>query len=565
MKNIIIVQCMSTGINYVQDIIDRNYNPVILEMNPFGVGEDAELYQEEVKEEYKLIKADYDLVYEQDTYEETLEMVRKLDPVIIVPGTEDGVILATKLSNDLNLLCNPIESLDAMTLKNEMQNRLAENNLRHIRGKLVSTVEEAIEFYDKEGLKEVVLKPTYSAGSVGVYICLNKEEMIQTFEKAMNDTGIYGNQHDEILVQERINGIEYIVNTFSCDGLHRVASIWKYHKITTPEGGQVVDTSLTVNELGLGESELVEYAYNVADAIGIKYGPVHGEYMIDENGPVLIEVNCRPCGASMEAKFLDQIFGQHETDSALDCYLNPKKFHQERFKGYRPFGHGALKLFITPKDLIAKSSPMQHISNKLKSHYKTSLKLITDDTPFQKTQDLETSSGIVYMVNEDPYQLIKDIEFLRSIEQKAFQLVLSEGLNKEINIDEEKNHKDLKSLIDDVEVLGTCLFITDTIYDDLKVAQVSPQELKGINGEFDTVIVNLNKSISSTNDDLTVAFILNTFDRIKVGGLIILPESTFEVLPNGRLGAEALVKTLDLKIELPLHRFPKMLIASKRY
>ena len=35
MRNIIIVQCMSTGINYVQDIIDRNCNPVILEVKPF--------------------------------------------------------------------------------------------------------------------------------------------------------------------------------------------------------------------------------------------------------------------------------------------------------------------------------------------------------------------------------------------------------------------------------------------------------------------------------------------------------------------------------------------------
>ena len=143
---------MSTGINYVQDIIDRNCNPVILEVKPFDDTAEAREYKKEVEEEYNLIEADYDLIYEKDNYEETVEMVRKLDPLLIVPGTEDGVILATKLANDLNLLCNPIENLDAITLKNEMQNRLAEKNLRHIRGKLVSSVEEAIEFYDKEGL-----------------------------------------------------------------------------------------------------------------------------------------------------------------------------------------------------------------------------------------------------------------------------------------------------------------------------------------------------------------------------------------------------------------------------
>ena len=92
------------------------------------------------------------MIYEKDTFEETLEEVRKANPILIVPGNERGVVLAARLSHGLGLLSNSIENLDAITLKNEMQNRLAEKNLRHIRGKLVSSVEEAIEFYDKEGL-----------------------------------------------------------------------------------------------------------------------------------------------------------------------------------------------------------------------------------------------------------------------------------------------------------------------------------------------------------------------------------------------------------------------------
>ena len=94
--------------------------------------------------------------------------------------------------------------------------------------------------------------------------------------------------HD-LLIQERINGTEYIVNTVSCNGQHRVTLIWKYKKVKTSEGAMIYDTCETVNELNLGEAEMVEYAYDVADALGIQYGPVHGEYMIDEKGPVLIE------------------------------------------------------------------------------------------------------------------------------------------------------------------------------------------------------------------------------------------------------------------------------------
>ena len=31
MRNIVIVECISTGINYIEDIINRGYNPVVLE------------------------------------------------------------------------------------------------------------------------------------------------------------------------------------------------------------------------------------------------------------------------------------------------------------------------------------------------------------------------------------------------------------------------------------------------------------------------------------------------------------------------------------------------------
>ena len=80
--------------------------------------------------------------------------------------------------------------------------------------------------------------------------------------------------------------------------------------------------------------------------------------MIDQDGPVLIEVNCRPCGGNMPAKFLDKISGQHETDSILDSYLKPACFKQKALQRYRLLAHGALKMFIVPEDIIAKSTPM---------------------------------------------------------------------------------------------------------------------------------------------------------------------------------------------------------------
>ena len=501
MRNIIIVECISTGTNYIEDIINRGYNPIVLEPKMADT-EEGEEYKKMVYNEYKRIRYDFDMIYEKDRYEETLEEVKKYDPLLILPGNEKGVILATKLSHDLSLLGNPIKNIDAMTLKDEMQNRLKEKGLRHIRGKVVDTIEKAIEFYDDENLKEVVIKPTYSAGSASVRICSNKEEMIESLKDLLSHSAnYYGDNENSFLIQEKINGEEYIVNTVSCEGKHRVTLIWKYAKVKTSEGAIVYDSVNTINELSIGEAEMVEYAYKVADAIGIQYGPIHGEYMIDDDGPVLIEVNCRPCGGNMEAEFLNRISGQHETDSVLDSYLKPELFKANSRRPYKLYAYGAIKLFIVPNDIIAKSSPMDKISFRFKSHYKTSMaEIIDNSTLFPKTKDLHTSCGLVYLVHENFDEVYDNINFLRDIEKRAFSMVLNENEKKTLEKDDEAYLNELKPFLDLVKTYGTGFIITDQIIKDTDILQSKPQDIDKINGEFDFVLINLNKSYIEESD-----------------------------------------------------------------
>ena len=564
MRNIIIVECISTGVNFIEDIINRGYNPIVLEPK-IAETEEGEEYRRTVYKEYERINYDFDMIYEKDSYEETLEEVKKYDPLLVLPGNERGVILATKLSHDLNLLGNPIENLDAMTLKDEMQKRLKEKGLRYIRGKVIDTIEDAIKFYDEENLNEVVIKPTYSAGSTSVRTCSNKEEMIETLEQFLaHSTNYYGDEDIEFLVQERINGEEYIVNTVSCKGKHQVTLIWKYTKIKTPEGAIVYDSTRTVNELSIGEAEMVEYAYDVADAIGIEYGPVHGEYMIDDDGPVLIEVNCRPCGANMEAKFLNRISGQHETDSILDSYLKPELFRLKSIKPYKLFAHGALKLFIVPNDLIAKSAPMDEISLKFKSHYKTDMASVLDTALIPKTIDLHTSCGLVYLVHEDIKEVEESINLLRTVEKRAFSMVLSENKKESPEKDDETYLNELKPFLDLASTYGSGLIITDQHIENTEILQSKPEDIDKIKGEFDFVLLNLNKSYVRESDDNIVRLSLRSLERVKSGGFVFIPKNTYEQIPSKRNGAEVLVQTLGLKIEVPPHGIKDIIIASRR-
>ena len=124
--------------------------------------------------------------------------------MISLPATY--ISLATKLSKELGLLGNDVENLPAMTMKDQMQERIAEHGLRSIKGKLVHSLNEAIAFYDNEGLDEVVVKPNYSAGSTNVRICLNRDEMINAVNALFNDINHYGDMLEDLLIQERIKG-----------------------------------------------------------------------------------------------------------------------------------------------------------------------------------------------------------------------------------------------------------------------------------------------------------------------------------------------------------------------
>ena len=563
MRNIIVVECISTGKNFIGDIINRGYNPIVLNLKDSNT-EDGKKFGQHVLEEYEKIPYEFDVIYEKDTYEKTLEEVRKYNPLLIVPGNERGVILATKLSNELGLLCNPIENLDAITLKNEMHNRLAERGLRSIKGKVVHNLDEALEFYDSENLKEVVIKPTYSAGSTSVRICLNRDEMINSINQLFDNVNYYGDEIEELLIQERINGTEYIVNTVSHKGIHRVTLIWKYNKVKTTEGAIVYDSCETINELSLGEAEMIEYAYKVADALEIQYGPVHGEYMIDEKGPVLIEVNCRPCGGDMPAEFLDRISGQHETDSILDSYLKPKTFYDKIHEKYRLYAHGTLKFFITPKNMIARSSPITNIEKKLKAfHSSTLINTTYPDMYFKKTEDLNTAPGYVFLVNENKAKVDHDLNFLRDIERHAFSLILSEDNSDTKLKDDETYLNEIQPIIKENEKHGTGLLVTDQFSDNQDIFQISPKQIDDVHGNFDYIIINLNKSLINKHEADMVKIILNAILKIKNGGYIFVPKNTYQLLPSGRKGIEALIKVLNYNIELPPYYIRDIVIASK--
>jgi hypothetical protein len=183
MKNkIVVAEATSTAFNYLEDIRALGFEPVILEAYlPDGYA--RRTLDEERKVKYSHIKYPITILKEDPDYEVTLREVRALDPLLVIPGGEEGVVIGTRLADDLGMTGNPYSNIANMTQKSAMHESLKKAGLRYIRGTEVKTWEDCLAFLEETGTEDVVLKHDHGAASVGVHLVHGREELRAAFEQ----------------------------------------------------------------------------------------------------------------------------------------------------------------------------------------------------------------------------------------------------------------------------------------------------------------------------------------------------------------------------------------------
>lgn len=556
-KHIVIVEILSTGFNYVEDVLARGYQPVVVEAMYPGTEEDRAIFQEAQEMARQRLPEGTPCIRANKDYNVILEQVRAYDPVVVVAGSEFGVELATRLSSDLGLLGNPWSIIGKMTRKNEMQQALADYGIRYIRGRIIRSEAEAEAFYQELDTKYTVIKRARGSGTLGLHFCEGHDELMDAVRAELAQSENDENVGD-ILMQERIVGREYIVNTVSCAGKHRLVSMCFYDKLQM-NGSNIYNYMETVNRLDVGNSAIVRYAYDVLDAIGIQYGPVHGEYMVDEKGPVLIEVNCRPMGAGQTRQYLEKIFGQHETDSALDAYLDPVKFEQERLKPYRPLRKGMIKLFILPDDVTLESAPVLQLVRQLPSYFYSVFERLGRDPFLPHTRDLETTGGVVYMVHDDERVVKEDCAFLHMLEMKYPEMLFNQ-LKPETSIHAPRIPLDI--LMKETDCHGSTLVFSDTETEAPDAVVIDSKGLSSAYDCYNNILLDLSRPETFADMESVTQQIFMFLSKVREGGRVLVPESTYCHLPYGAAGMEILLRAHGLRIEAPLAGKGRLLIAS---
>jgi len=281
----------------------------------------------------------------------------------VVPGTESGVVLSAELSSHLKLPGHPLVLANTLREKASMHEMLSYARLDFARSGRVDSVERALNWIRGEiknfPKNEIVLKPPSSAGTDRVFFCKSEKEIEAALTQILGGPDAFGEPIKYAVIQEKLVGDEYIVDTVSTQirmpeghlkAFHRLVGAWRYHRrpSAVPGMADVIDHVSWVPVEQLPE-KMADYARNALDAFDVSYGPAHLEIMATARGPVLVEIGARlPGGLPLLA---EQATGGrvNQIDLTWDSFLEPKRFMDDyaRYAGAYPSHRDADIVFLS--------------------------------------------------------------------------------------------------------------------------------------------------------------------------------------------------------------------------
>jgi hypothetical protein len=372
----------------------------------------------------------YKQVDEGETLEETIRIVTEAASpyklVACMAGGESGVGLGDVLSEALKVRTNgtDIPNRSDKKLQQELCRKAGLRSVRQAGGDKFSDVEE---FLKREAFP-VVLKPTESAGSDGVKLCRTFEEAKDHFELLIKSQSVNGGKNSAVLCQEFLRGKEYIIDHVSRDGVHKTNMVWLYDK-RAANGSAFVYYGLLPLDPNTPEARiLISYTRRVLDAIGIKNGPTHGEAIMTNDGPCLVEINCRANGGDGSWVPLARALtgGDSQVGAAVDSYTDGKQFQISPDIPPSPFKASGQQIYLVSfAKGVVKSCPGFEKIKELESYFSMESG-VKPGTFVDYTIDLVSCVGIVCLIHDDPAVLKRDMDLIGEME-KANTLFEYEG------------------------------------------------------------------------------------------------------------------------------------------
>ncbi len=280
-----------------------------------------------------------------DDIAQTVAALRDLHVDHVIAGSERGVMLADRLSEALDLAGNGTRLSEARRDKARMIEEVGARGIRVPRQIESGKLHDIMAWIDEDGRWPVVLKPRWSKGSEGVRLCASREEVSRAFHAVHDHVDQMGFRNDTVLAQEFLAGREFVIDTVSHDGRHRLAALWIYGK---PVPGFESIGLLSTKELLPSEGPLADmlfaFAVRVLDALEIRHGAGHCEVIVDVEGPALVEIGARLHGGPPAHLMSRAAIGTSQLDLLVQSCIDPSGFLDGVPSRYRLTGGAMMAL-----------------------------------------------------------------------------------------------------------------------------------------------------------------------------------------------------------------------------
>jgi hypothetical protein len=351
----------------------------------------------------------WNIIQHDGDYKQTLLAVTSHRPAYVVAGFESGVELAERLANDLGLPANDSRLAKARRDKYLMAEAVRSQGLHTVRQFLSDDIESIVDWTRNTLDWPVILKPPKSVASDDVISCHSFGEVRRAAAKILSGTNVLGYRNPSVLVQEFLNGIEYIVDIVSYDDRRTITAYWQYSRPATPVSGNFVcyDAMILLPYHGERQEILQSYAFKVLDALAIHFGPAHCELMWVDNEPVLIEVATR-LTAGINSVLSGICGGICQLDETANAILDPGHFLASLNQEPR-LQRRAANVFLMPEcqGRLVRLHGLDEIRH-LPTLHSMSVSAQPGDT-------LNRVAGLVTLVHEDIQSIERDINSIRKL------------------------------------------------------------------------------------------------------------------------------------------------------